>query len=135
MKKKTASKIRKKPFEDDTDPAVLSAYRKMLAAVPGVEWKGAARPYTSLNGNMYSAISKADIIGLRLSAADREIFLEKYGNGLYEPFPGFFQKEYVAIPEKLLANTRTLRSWFRKSYEHVASLKPKPTKKPKNNPR
>lgn len=120
-----------KPYETDTDGKVLAAYKKMAAAVTGVELKGAARPYTSINGNMYSATSKADVIGLRLSKQDREAFLEKYNNGLYEAFPGFFQKEYVAIPASLLSNTRTLRSWFRKSYDHAASLKPKPTTKPK----
>jgi hypothetical protein len=121
---------KKKPFEDDTDPAVLAAYRRMLNAVPGVEWKGAARPYTSLNGNMYSAISRDDIIGLRLSKSDLKSFMEKYDTTLFEGYPGFFQKEYVAIPEKLLSNTRALRGWFRKSHAHVSSLKPKPTTKP-----
>ena len=126
-----ASSKKPKPYETDTDQTVLAAYKKMVAAVSGVELKGSARPYTSINGNMYSAISKDDVIGLRLSKEDREAFLEKYKNGLYEPFPGFFQKEYVAIPSDMVTNTRTLRSWFKKSYEHVSALKAKPTTKKK----
>ncbi len=122
---------KKKPFEDDTDPKVLAAYRKMLDAAPDVEWKGAARPYTSINGNMYSAISRDDIIGLRLSRADLKAFMETYETTHFEGYPGFFQKEYVAVPQTLLANTRALRRWFRKSYDHAAGLKPKPTTRKK----
>ena len=62
----------------DVDPAVLAAYMKMIEGVEGVEARGAAAPYTSLNGNMYSSISKFNEIGLRLAKDEREAFLEKY---------------------------------------------------------
>ena len=120
---------RKKPFP--TDPDVLAAYSKMIAAVDGVELKGATTPYTSLNGHMFSSISKADRIGLRLSKDDREAFMEKYDSGLFESLPGFFQKEYVAIPVDMHDDTRSLRRWFRKSHEYVSGLKPKKTAKKK----
>ena len=113
----------------DVRPEVLSAYLKMIEAVDGVAAKGAAAPYTSINGNMYSAVSKDSVIGLRLSKEDMADFLEKYDNGLFEPFSGFIQKTYVAVPESLLGNTRGLRSWFKKCHEYAASLKPKATKK------
>lgn len=118
----------KKKFED-VDPDVLAAYLKMIEGVDGVEAKGAAAPYTSLNGNMYSSISKFNEIGLRLEKGQREEFLEKYDTRLYHSIPGYVQREYVTIPESMLGNTRTLRSWFRKSYEYVSSLPAKPTKK------
>jgi len=110
-----------------TDPAVLAAYKKMIEAVPGVALKGATTPYTSLNGNMFSSISKANGIGLRLSKEDREAFIEKYQTTLFEALPGFFQKEYVAIPPSMLGDTRAMRRWFRKSYDYVRLLKPKKT--------
>ena len=112
-----------------TDPEVLTVFKKMIAAVEGVELKGARCPYTSFNGHMMSSISKADRIGLRLSKPDREEFIEKYQTTLFEAFPGFFQKEYVAIPESMLSNTSTLRKYFKKSYEYVGSLKPKKSTK------
>ena len=110
-----------------TEPDVLAAYEKMIGAVPGVELKGATTPYTSVNGHMFSSISKASRVGLRLSKADREAFIEQYQATLFEALPGFFQKEYVAIPPSMLGDTRTLRRWFRKSYAYVNSLKPKKT--------
>ena len=73
--------------------------------------------------------SKFNEIGLRLAKAEREEFLEKYDTRLYHSIPGFVQREYVTIPELMLENTRTLRSWFRKSHEYVSSLPAKPTKK------
>ena len=116
---------------ENVDPQVLDAYMRMIAGVDGVEARGAAAPYTSLNGNMYSSISKFNEIGLRLGKADREEFLEKYDTRLYHSIPGYVQREYVTIPQSMLGNTRTLRSWFRRSFEYVSSLKPKPTTKKK----
>jgi hypothetical protein len=121
-----AAKIKK--FEN-VDPQALAAYMKMIEGVDGVEAKGAAAPYTSINGNMYSAVSKDSAIGLRLSKADMAEFMEKYEAELFEPFPGFIQKTYVAVPEALLGNTRILRSWFRKCHDYAATLKPRATTK------
>lgn len=114
---------------NETDPDVLAAYDAMISGVPGVERKGAAMPYTSVNGNMYSATSKASVIGLRLGKADLAAFLAPYGTGLWEGVPGFFNKEYAAVPRSLLADMKSLRAWFRKSHEYAAGLKPKKTTK------
>ena len=75
----------KKKFEN-VDPAVLAAFTKMVEAVDGVEMKGAAAPYTSINGNMYSAVSKDNRIGLRLPKGDIAAFIEKHDAELFEPF-------------------------------------------------
>lgn len=110
-----------------TDPAVLAAYDRMIAGVPGVERKGATMPYTSVNGNMYSSISKANVIGLRLSNTDLATFLETHSTTLYEGIPGHFMKEYAAVPPSILDDTETLQNWFRKSHSYVSGLKPKKT--------
>ncbi|WP_262694584.1 hypothetical protein [Kordiimonas aquimaris] len=114
-----------------TDTAVLAAYKKMIDGVPEVEWKGATRPYTSWQGNMFSHINRDNIIGLRLSKTDLKIFMEEYDAGLFEGYPGFFQKEYVAMPPAIYDNVRIMRKWFRKAFANVSALKPKPTNKPK----
>lgn len=109
----------------NTDPKVLTAFDAMISGVPDVARKGATMPYASINGNMYASISKANIIGLRLSKTDLAEFLETYQNGLYEGVPGHFMKEYVAISEDLLSNVGTLHKWFRKSHNFALGLKPK----------
>jgi hypothetical protein len=110
-----------------TDPAVLAAYDAMIASVPGVVRKGDAIPYTSINGNMYSSISKADKIGIRLAKADLEAFLTTHKTTLFEALPGFLQKEYASVPPALLADVPTLQAWFRKSHAYASGLRPKKT--------
>ena len=100
----------------------------MITSVPDVELKGATVPYTSVNGNMFSSISKANQIGIRLPKKEREEFIQKYKTTLFEALPGFFQKEYVAVPVSLLEEGRTLIKYFKLSYEYAAALKPKDTK-------
>jgi hypothetical protein len=111
----------------NVDPAVLDAYRRMLAGVPEAELKGAECPYTSLNGNMYSNISRANVIGLRLGPADRAAFLAKFNGTLFESIPGFIQKEYVAVPAALLDDTPTLQDYFQRSHAYAGTLRPKAT--------
>jgi hypothetical protein len=113
--------------KNETAPKVLAAFDAMIAAVPTVERKGATTPYTSLNGNMYASISKANVIGLRLSKSDLVDFLERYQNGLYEGVPGHFMKEYAAMPAALFDDVGDLQAWFVKSHAYVSGLKPKKT--------
>ena len=37
----------------------IALYEKLVAALPGVERKGADNPYTSLNGNMFSLLCES----------------------------------------------------------------------------
>jgi len=110
-----------------TDPDVLAAYDAMIAGVPGVVRKGATIPYTSINGNMYSSISKANVIGLRLGKDDLAAFLAAYDTTLFEALPGFFQKEYVAVPATLFTDIEALHAWFQKSHAFASGLRAKKT--------
>jgi hypothetical protein len=102
-------------------------YGRLVATRPGVELKGATVPYTSLNGHMFSYLSKEGSLALRLPEAAREEFLRKYKAQLCVAY-GVVQKEYVAVPDALLAKTAELKKYFDLSYEYVAAMKPKPTK-------
>jgi hypothetical protein len=105
-------------------------YEKLVATNPLVEYKGATVPYTSLNGNMFSYLSKEGKLELRLPAAEREAFLKKYKAKLCEAY-GVVQPEYVEVPDALLAKTGELKKFFDISYAYAGSLKPKPTTKKK----
>ena len=105
----------------------VQLYEKLVATNPKVERKGAAFPYTSLNGHMFSILTKTGTFALRLPGAEREAFLKKYKTKLSVQF-GTVMKEYVEVPEALLKNTRELKKFFDLSYAYVGSLKPKPTK-------
>ncbi len=111
-------------------PAILDAYEKLVATNPHVERKGATMPYTSLNGHMFSFLTRAGTLALRLPREVREAFLKKYKTKLCEQH-GSVLEEYVDVPDALLEKTQELRRYFDLSYAYVATLKPKPTTRKK----
>ena len=108
----------------------LELYDKLIDSHSEIERKGVTNPYTSLNGHMFTHLSKIGTLGLRLPKEEREKFLEKYDTTLYEQH-GAVMKEYVKVPDQLLKDTKVLRNYLDISYEYIKSLKPKPTKKKK----
>jgi hypothetical protein len=106
----------------------LELYDKLVATNPKIERQGATVPYTSLNGHMFSYLSKEGKLELRLPAGEREAFLEKYKAKLCEAY-GKVQPEYVEVPDSLLSSTQELKKYFDISYAYVGSLKPKATTK------
>jgi hypothetical protein len=108
--------------------ATVALYEKLIATNPQVERKGATIPYTSLNGHMFSMLTKAGKVALRLPEDARAAFLKKYKTQLCEQY-GVVQKEYVVVPDALLAKTQELKKYFDLSYAYVSAMKPKPTKK------
>lgn len=107
----------------------LAAYEALVATRRDVERKGDKIPYTSVNGHMTSSLDGEGNLSLRLSDVDREAFVAKYKTPPVVAY-GIVRKDYVAVPDALLRNTRELKPWFDKSFEHVRSLKPKPTTRP-----
>jgi hypothetical protein len=106
----------------------LALYDQLIATNPSVKRQGATVPYTSLNGHMFSYLSKDGKLELRLPDGEREAFLAKYKAKLCEAY-GKVQPEYVEVPDSLLTSTRELKKFFDRSYKYVASLKPKAAKK------
>src|ERR1700730_13074547 len=107
----------------------IALYEKVVATLPGVERKGAANPFTSLNGNMFSLLSAVtETMALRLPNEAREAFLKKYKSKLFEVY-GAVMKEYVTVPDALLKNTKELQQYMAVSYEYAKTLKPKVSKK------
>lgn len=105
----------------------VALYDKLIATIPTIERKGDANPYTSLNGNMFTLMHE-ERLAIRLPEDEREKFLKKYKTSLYEAY-GTVMKEYVAVPDSLLENTKELQKYLEMSFEYAKTLKPKPTKK------
>jgi hypothetical protein len=108
----------------------LELYEKLVATLPDVPRKGATIPYTSVNGHMFSYLSKTGTLALRLPAEARDAFLKKYKTTLCKQY-GVIQKEYVEVPDTLLKKTSELKKYFAMSFAYVSALKPKATKKAK----
>jgi hypothetical protein len=104
------------PKKSQAPAGTVELYDKLVATNPKIERKGAANPYTSLNGNMFSYLHPSGSMALRLP------------EGVFEAY-GVVQKEYVTVPDSLLRNTKELQKYFEVSYAYAQSLKPKATKK------
>jgi len=113
-----------------TNEEKIACFDKLVASSPFAVRKGDTIPYASLNGHMYSYFSKDGFLALRLPESDRATFLEKYNTTLVLAY-GIIQKEYITVPDSLLAATDELKPWFDISYAYVSKLKPKPTSKKK----
>jgi hypothetical protein len=113
--------------------SALALYEKLVATNTRVERKGDTVPYTSLNGNMQSALHKDGTVALRLPSPEREAFLKKYKTALAAHY-GVVQPEYVAVPDNLLAKTAELKPYFSISVAYVGALKPKATSNGKSKP-
>jgi hypothetical protein len=86
----------------------IDLYDRLIDTNPNIERKGMSIPNTSLNGHMFTYLSKAGSLGIRLPKEEREDFLEKYNSTLYESH-GAIMKEYVTVPDELLENTEELK--------------------------
>ena len=119
-----------KPAPAPIPAEILEQYERLVATIPGVPRKGATVPYTSVNGNMFSYLSKEGTLALRLPAGPRDDFLGEFETSLTSAY-GVVQKEYVDVPAWLLAGTGQLAPWFEASYTYAAGLKPKATTRKK----
>lgn len=107
----------------------IEQYIALVDAV-GIEWKGAANMYTSHNGHMFSYLSPAGEVAIRLPKGERETFLEKYKTELSVQH-NMVMKEYPIVPADLLERTKELAPYLEMSLTYVDSMKPKPTTKKK----
>jgi TfoX/Sxy family transcriptional regulator of competence genes len=102
-------------------------YDQLIATNPKIERKGAANPYTSLNGNMFTLLHQSRL-AIRLPEDKREEFLKKYKTTLFEAY-GSVMQEYVTVPDALLRNTKELKKYLDVSYAYAKTLNLKPTTK------
>jgi hypothetical protein len=102
----------------------LALYENLIATLPRIERKGAVHPYTSLNGHMFTYLDQTGTMGMRLPKEEVEAFLKKYKTTLFKSY-GVVKKDYVTVPDALLANTKELKKYLEISYEYVKTLKPR----------
>src|SRR5687768_13187846 len=107
-----------KKENNDIPSDSLALYDELIKTNPAIERKGVKLPYTSFNGHMFTFLSEAGVLAIRLPKEEREAFLKKYDARLIEAH-GAIMKEYVAVPENLLKTTRELKKYLDISYEYV----------------
>ena len=118
--------VAKKAPESSIPPEKVELYDKLIESSPNIKRKGATIPYTSLNGNMFTLLSKTGMLAIRLSKENREAFMKKFKTAPFENY-GVVMKEYVVVPDVLFENTKEMKKYLDMSYEYAKTLKPKPT--------
>src|SRR5215204_4574583 len=95
----------------------LKHFDRLVYSVESLERKGVTMPYASYNGHMFAFIGKDGGFALRLDDVERERFMKKFKTALCEQH-GTVLKEYVAVPQKVFADTQELKPWFKAAYEY-----------------
>jgi hypothetical protein len=102
----------------------FALYDALIKSVPKIERKGAVHPYTSLNGHMFTYLDQTGTLGLRLPPDALAVFLKKYKTTLFRSYR-VIKKDWAAVPDSLLKDTKELKKYLEVSYEYVKTLKPK----------
>ena len=110
-------------------PDKVLLYQRLLESVGVDARSNFGSAYTAVNGNMYTMISKHGVVGIRLPEPERTAFLKDYSTSLFRGDPAWPPaKEFVAVPDDLLADTEALRQYLEVSLRYVRTLKPKPAR-------
>lgn len=102
----------------------LARYEAAVALLDDVQRKGAANPYTSLHGHMFSFLDKTGVVSVRLSSDDTEEFRSTWESGDSLQY-GRTMRGYSTVPVELLADSDELARWLERSRAHTATLPPK----------
>lgn len=81
-------------------------------------------PAAFANGNLFIGLHQNDFI-MRLSQEDRARFTVQYGERIFEPMKGRPMREYVRLPEELLADPRKRANWIKRSLQFAEAVTPK----------
>jgi TfoX/Sxy family transcriptional regulator of competence genes len=87
-------------------------------------------PAAFANGNLFIGLHQNDFI-VRLSEQDRARFSTEFGERTFEPMKGRPMREYVRLPEELLADPRKRASWINLSLRYAETIAPKAKSAPK----
>jgi TfoX/Sxy family transcriptional regulator of competence genes len=109
---------------------VEKLYDEIWAQFPEIERKGKTMPYTSMNGNMFSFVSKIGELAFRLSDEVKREYISAHGASESIQH-GRVMKGYINVPEKYFDDAEFLKILCEKSIQYAKTLRPKATKKKK----
>jgi TfoX/Sxy family transcriptional regulator of competence genes len=105
--------------------SLIDLFDKSVPSSPSVSRrKMFGYPAAFANGNLFIGLHQDDFV-MRLSEEDRARFSAEYGMRTFEPMKGRPMREYVRLPEELLANARKRAPWIKRSLQYVEAIQPK----------
>lgn len=106
-------------------PALIALFDRALPSDGRIERRPMfGYPAAFVHGNLCAGLHQESFI-LRLPEADRERLRVDHGAQVFEPMAGRRMREYVVVPEALLADRPALGRWVARAVAYAASLPPK----------
>lgn len=81
-------------------------------------------PAVFINGNLFASLFQESLI-LRLRQADRDEMRVAYGARNFEPMAGRMMREYIVVPDEVLADVEVMHEWITRAMDYGAALEPK----------
>jgi TfoX/Sxy family transcriptional regulator of competence genes len=105
-------------------PELIAAFDRALPQGPGIEKrKMFGYPAVFSGGKLASGLWQEFVVA-KLGEADRENAMARHGAAPFEPMPGRRMREYVVLPERIVADPAALRDWIAKAVVYAASSAP-----------
>jgi len=103
-------------------PSLIELFDKSVPSAASItRRKMFGYPAAFANGNLFIGLHQNDFI-MRLSEKDRARFSAEYGERTFEPMKGRPMREYVRLPEELLADGRKRASWIKRSLQYAEGI-------------
>jgi TfoX/Sxy family transcriptional regulator of competence genes len=111
--------------------AMVAVLDEAIAPFESEKRKMFGCPAYFANGNMFAGVF-GDSIFIRLPEKGREELQAAFDEAApFEPMPGHVMKEYMALPEVVIADREALHEWLERSWQYARSLPPKEKKSKK----
>lgn len=109
---------------------MVDRFHEAVAGIEGLEVrKMFGFPAGFVGGNMAVGMHQETFI-VRLPEHERQARLDD-GWHLFEPMPGRPMREYLALPDAIVADLRETHRWMERAAAYVRTLPPKAPKAPK----
>ena len=81
-------------------------------------------PAAFINGNLFASLFQESCI-LRLRENDRDEMRVAFGARNFEPMAGRAMREYIVVPDEVLADADAMSEWMTRAMDYGATLAPK----------
>lgn len=108
--------------------AALARYEQIVSMLDDVERKGAANPYTSVNGWMASFLDADGVLAIRMDPEPLAAFLAEHDTTTAFQY-GKNMPEFAVVPASLFDDVDAIVRVMQASHADVAARPPKSTKR------
>ncbi|NNF33927.1 MAG: hypothetical protein HKN68_07450 [Saprospiraceae bacterium] len=102
----------------------VKLYDSILEVHPECIRKGKNNPYTSMNGHMFSMVTKEGQVAIRMSKDVRAKYMEEVNPEEVVTY-NTMMKEYIEISDEMLNDQEAVLSLLDQSIEYIKTLRPK----------